>query len=102
MSFTSLINLRNCQVKRKTDVVLEKKTITLNPIKTRDPPTGQPGCMEVHISGYPSGPLAGGNGSVTIYGKDINGNAILGGAGECIGEFTRIGNWHSFNPNQPI
>ncbi|GAH57684.1 unnamed protein product, partial [marine sediment metagenome] len=46
--------------------------------------------MEVHISGYP-GPLAGAGGTVTIYGKDINGNAILGGAGETVPAFTANG-----------
>lgn len=79
MSFTSLINLRHCEVKRKIDVLLTKTPVTANPAIIYQPPAGEPGCMEVHISGYPSGPLAGGNGFVTIFGTDINGLAIPGG-----------------------
>jgi len=71
MSFTSLINLRHCRVMRKTDVLLEKTVITVNPVATRQPPAGKPGCMEVHISGCFDG-----TGTVTINGTDENGAAI--------------------------
>jgi len=71
MSFTSLINLRNCRVTRKTDVLLEETTITVNPITTRQPPAGRSGCMEVHITDCFAG-----TGIVTINGIDENGLAI--------------------------
>lgn len=71
MSFTSLINLRHCKVTRKTDVLLTKKPITLHPVTDHQPPAGQPGCMEVHITDCIEG-----TGSVTINGTDVNGAAL--------------------------
>lgn len=71
MSFTSLINLRHCRVMRKTDVLLEKTTITVNPVVTRQPPAKRPGCMEVYISGCFAG-----TGNVTIFGTDAAGLGI--------------------------
>lgn len=71
MSFTSLINLQNCRVTRKINALLEKTQITLNPVKNYDPPAGEPGCMEVHISGCSTG-----DGTVTIDGTDVNGAAL--------------------------
>lgn len=90
MSFTSLINLRHCEVKRKIDVLLMKTPVTGNPAIIYQPPAGQPGCMEVHISGYPSGSLDGGNGFVTIAGNDASGAPILPPLGETL-TFTENG-----------
>lgn len=71
MSFTSLINLRHCKVTRKIDMLLKKTTITLNPVLDYQPPTGQPGCMEIHITGCTTG-----DGTITVDGTDINGAAL--------------------------
>jgi len=49
LSFESLINLRNCQVTRNTDVLLEKIQIVAAPVITRQPPRAA--CLAVEISG---------------------------------------------------
>ncbi|MBA7612183.1 hypothetical protein ES703_19419 [subsurface metagenome] len=73
-----------------TDVLLAKIPITGNPVVTHQPPTGQPGCIEVHISGYPLGPLSGGSGFVTISGTDASGATIIPPLGETL-TFTENG-----------
>jgi len=70
MSFTSLINLRNCRVTRNTDVLLEKTQITAAPGSFRQPPRAA--CLHVEISGCSDG-----TGEVTVHGT-----TVLGGIGD--------------------
>jgi len=70
MSFTSLINLRNCRVTRNTDVILEKIQITAAPVDFRQPPRAA--CLHVEISGCSDG-----TGEVTVHGT-----TVLGGIGD--------------------
>lgn len=61
MSFTSLINLRNCRVTRNTNVILEETQIIAAPVVDRQPPRAA--CLSIEISGCSDG-----TGSVTIHG----------------------------------
>jgi len=64
MSFTSLINLRNCRVTRNTDVILEKIQITAAPVGFRQPPRAA--CFSIEISGCSVG-----IGTVTVHGTTV-------------------------------
>jgi len=70
MSFTSLINLRNCRVTRNTNIILEETEIIAAPLVDRQPPRAA--CLQIEISGCSDG-----TGTVTV-----NGTTLLGGAGD--------------------